>query len=449
MREIKGHKIDVSMVHDLKKIYDLIEYDGPILSHFKDSKGKNYFYLWVERYTNFNRWLIWKVDDLELHQYLMGKRSLRELVLSPTKEFIYVADIDSNLNYLNLIAADINDIPNEYIPDNDSLYELEFDGVHPYEKFIDEKNREFYFYSLKENSVFLKIENSDFKHGKFVGLAEINAFIASINSSYKNYIAVDFYNKFHGYFSDVSRLKSMLNSAQEVLDLRGVEFHQSSFEIGLAIDKVMIGSKLEDVKLRRWAYLILDRYNQDVIKLDYNNEEEIQRIMKIYSNEQRSMIYDPFIKLSKNKKIKFSYRENPFEKKYKPIKINEDKALKISPKSEKKIIEEEEKFELINALAWVRKGDKKITLTEDNTLFSRREGEYTYYLTSEDFIKEGFEIDIPNNIMVEVSSMENQIVMTAFINDKDFTVSSDDNKKAKSKLLKILFEELKENLQEW
>lgn len=447
MVELNGYKIDNSFIKNLNKVYDLIEYDGPILSHFIDNKKRNYFYLWVDRNNFFNRWLIWKVDDLELHKYLTGKTSLKDLLLAPTKDFIYVADIDSKLNYLNLIASDVTDIPAEYLPENESFFDLEFDYENPYQKFIDQKNREYYTEFLKENSVYLKIENQSTKQGRFISLSEITVFVNSVSSSYGGYVAVDFHKNFDNYFSDSKRLNSILKSVQEVLDPKGVEYVENSFEIGLAIDKSMIRSKIQDQNLRNWAISVLEKYKKDVIELDYNKDEEIERIIMNYSADERALIYDPLIRLSKNKKIKFLYRDKGQDKKYKIIKIKTEKALKLSPKPEK--IPDEKEYELINALVWARKSNK-IILTEENTLFAIRENEHPIYLKTEDFKKEGYDVDITESFKVEVSSNGNQIKMTAYINDKELNSSSEDSKIAKTKLIEKIYFELKEtNVKKW
>lgn len=442
MVELNGYKIDSSIIKNLHKVYDLIEYDGPILSHFVDNKNRNFFYLWVDKNNLFNRWLIWRVNDLELHRYLTEKMSLRDLLLAPTKDYIYIADIDSELNYLNFIASDIADLPNEYIPELESFFELEFDGEHPYSKYIDDKNREFYYWDLKEKSFYLKIENSDRKHGPFVGLSEINNFITSINSSYKSFLLVDFMKSFSNQISDRAKLSSIFNAAYESIDLRGVEFQQSSFEIGLTIDKTMIGSTFGESKMKSWAWVILEKYLKDVIELDYEKETEINRIINTYTEDQRSKIYSPLIKLSKDKKIKFSYRYKDIAhgKKYKVIYIKNDNAKKIVPKEVKEPNEPE--YELLNAILVVKKGETKVLLTDQNTLFSSRENESIFQINSEDFAREGLEISLNEDINVEANIVDNGFTMSAYIKGNLISTTSSNFKQTKTKLIKKLYQEL-------
>jgi hypothetical protein len=117
VEKINGYQLDQIPVpiNSLTKVSDLIEFDGPILSHFNDQKSKNYIFYWVDHDKVHNRWLIWKVDSHQLYKYLRKQISLKEFLLNPNKDFIYAADIDGQLNYQSVYAIELENINASYV----------------------------------------------------------------------------------------------------------------------------------------------------------------------------------------------------------------------------------------------------------------------------------------------------------------------------------------------
>lgn len=118
MEEIKGIKLDKFPLRNLAKKTDLIYFDGPLLSHFTSEYGDNYLYYWCDIDENFNRWLIFRVDQRSLSRYLLGELSLHELMRNPRDGFWYSVDIDDDLEYHNVQY--VHDLPDGYLPDADT-----------------------------------------------------------------------------------------------------------------------------------------------------------------------------------------------------------------------------------------------------------------------------------------------------------------------------------------
>lgn len=125
MEPVKGIKLNTFLLKKLRRIADLIYFDGPLLSHFKNEDGDSYLYYWCDVDENYNRWLIFRVAEEELKQYLLGKISLREIILDPVDGFVYSADIDNDLQYHNVYIIQPADLPETYFPEIDSFYEFE------------------------------------------------------------------------------------------------------------------------------------------------------------------------------------------------------------------------------------------------------------------------------------------------------------------------------------
>lgn len=107
---------------NMKKVCDILYYDGPLLSHFT-SDNENYLYYWVDVDIKFNRWLIFKIENETLESYYKNEKSLRDLILNPIDDFLFCADLDNMLTYSNVGIIYPQDLPKSYIPEEDSFFE--------------------------------------------------------------------------------------------------------------------------------------------------------------------------------------------------------------------------------------------------------------------------------------------------------------------------------------
>lgn len=107
------------------KVSDLIYFDGPLLSHFISPNGENYLFYWCDVDDLQNRWIIFRTDLLTIQNYVEKKISLKEIITHPTDDFVYIVDIDDELHYNHVQLLLANEIPAEYIPQNNSYFDFE------------------------------------------------------------------------------------------------------------------------------------------------------------------------------------------------------------------------------------------------------------------------------------------------------------------------------------
>jgi hypothetical protein len=124
MKTLKGFDIQFDF-SGFKKIADLIYFEGPLLSHYVSSKGDDYLFYWVDRSDSDNRWLVLRVSLASLQRYMAKDLSLRELIDSPNDGYLYSVDVDNDIDYHNVKLIQPADLPDEYLPANDSYYEFE------------------------------------------------------------------------------------------------------------------------------------------------------------------------------------------------------------------------------------------------------------------------------------------------------------------------------------
>lgn len=128
-----GEQIGKLPIEGLKTIEHLVYYDGPILSHSIDINGKNYMVYWVDRSNLLNRWMIFHVSEKSLLCFLEKKTTLGELLNKVS--LVFLVDIDDSYN--KIFIANVNDLPDSYLPEKDYYYELDVSEKYDYllEKF--------------------------------------------------------------------------------------------------------------------------------------------------------------------------------------------------------------------------------------------------------------------------------------------------------------------------
>jgi len=124
MKYLKGIALTEFPFKELDKVADLIYFDGPLLSLFRNDKGDQYFFYWCDNSENANRWLVYRVTDHEVTAYLSKRISLRDILLHPSDGLIFSVDIDDDLNYNNPLLLKPNDLPTSYIPSVNSTYKF-------------------------------------------------------------------------------------------------------------------------------------------------------------------------------------------------------------------------------------------------------------------------------------------------------------------------------------
>jgi len=339
MEQINGYSIGALPVNGLKKVSDLIEYEGPILSHFKDLKNKNYLFYWVDQSNDCNRWLVWKLEDDQLYKYLKGHLSLKELMEEPNKDFVYAVDIDANLKYKNVFAIELTDVPEVYRAEEASTYKYSVQAI--YNAFFDKYEANYYLPRLRELALFYTLEPYKNIYSKAVSTIDASNFLRKVTGSFLNFVEEDFLQNFQKDFTDGNRLKKIINQFREILIPRIVEAEYGSFKVGLSTDFI---KEVDKDTYKAWQRVILRKYKSEVVDVDYESEQELLEIVAKYSEESRKKIFAPYIEIlnNSNYKLKVTDYTRSFTKIYK--KVTSEKQNIILPKNYVEELENETKF---------------------------------------------------------------------------------------------------------
>jgi hypothetical protein len=125
MRAVVGAEIEKAQLGDLSKVADLIYFDGPLLSLFRNGEGENILYHWCDCDDHANRWIVFKIGDQELETFLKGKIPLRSLLEEPQEGFLYCIDLDDLAEQVSAVITSPKQLPAGYLPSLHSFYDDE------------------------------------------------------------------------------------------------------------------------------------------------------------------------------------------------------------------------------------------------------------------------------------------------------------------------------------
>jgi predicted flap endonuclease-1-like 5' DNA nuclease len=121
MDDVKGLVISKLGFKPLK-LGDFLFHEGPLVSHFVDSSNlkEHYLYKWCDSDALCNRWLIAKCSEDLLIDFLNNKITLRGIINA--NAFVYVMDLDDDLNEHSILIANTQDLPEAYLPTENSFF---------------------------------------------------------------------------------------------------------------------------------------------------------------------------------------------------------------------------------------------------------------------------------------------------------------------------------------
>jgi hypothetical protein len=351
-------------------VSDLIDFEGPLLVHYSYNE-KHALYYWVEGGTEYNTWLCFDVKLVDLYDYLYQNITLFELLKQKAHDIFFLVDIDEKFEYHNYRLVYGHTIPQDYMPDVESYYT--YDVPVFYQKLFTSLKNDEYIEVLRRRSLELIIKPNSASYGDTVSVEEAGQFLLNVNSSYKSFGACEFYNKFKGSFSNLDELAKTTKKLTNSLDPRITNSRQSSFHVSITTDVLVNGDiKQEYAEFKRQ---LSKQYEDEVLNIDLNKEEDIAKITEKYDEYSRKQIFEPLIKIINNPKYDFSVI-NKAENSTKTFnKINHLNKQKIVPKTPKNEPSKELKKVLVTITLELNENTDIATISKkdiaEGTLFSK------------------------------------------------------------------------------
>lgn len=120
---VDGLIIDKFPYENLRLVADLLYFDGPLLSYFKDNNNQHYLHYWCDTDESYNRWLVCKIPQRALSHFLTRQLTLPELIFASEPDSIYLVDMDEQLRYAHIVKTQLAKLPEDYLPNDDTYYD--------------------------------------------------------------------------------------------------------------------------------------------------------------------------------------------------------------------------------------------------------------------------------------------------------------------------------------
>jgi hypothetical protein len=116
---LRGEDIDGRAFPEFVWNADLIYFDGPLLSLFKQERGEDALFFWLDTDTRRHRWGVVDVDRRQLAAYLGGSLALREIIRSASEIFVFEATPKGRRS--KIVRMVPSALPPHYWPSEDSF----------------------------------------------------------------------------------------------------------------------------------------------------------------------------------------------------------------------------------------------------------------------------------------------------------------------------------------
>jgi hypothetical protein len=323
-------------IKGLEKIGDLINYDGPILSLFHDSKARRYLFYWVDSDDEGNRWLIWKVEDLDLYHYLNAQISLKDLIQCANNGYLFCVDIDDDLVYRNMSTLALEQVPIQYQPEDKSFYRLKLpEFAH---QFVEEYERSdnYYRFLMREKSLVFNISPNKLSFVKAVAANDAGGFLSKLSSSINAFVEQSFWTKYRDIIKSATEFSKLLREAKAILNPRLYGLRFGSFEVMVGLDTV---KKVAVDGFSDWQNALLMEYENNVVNVDYNDPSQLNKLVELYPEAAREKIYEPYIKIINNPHYDLVIKDKADKVVRKYLKVDKEKEEILVPV--KKSVQEE------------------------------------------------------------------------------------------------------------
>jgi hypothetical protein len=401
-----------------EKIEDLIYLDEPILTHLR-LNGKHYLLNLVETLKSSDIFLMFEVLEEEIYEYLTKRTSLRKLI-TRNQNMIYVIEQDFEGKIINTDITQSEFLDSEYLPHSKSFldYEPSYDSY--YYNFIKDFESQAYLLSLREDAFYLKFAPTNDKYSDTIGFNElVNNLLKNVSSSFKSFLKADFFCSFKEIKTDTRKLQSIFSKLSQDLDYRMVDLKFGSFEVGLAVDKVMKNS-IENSRVKEWAIGVGYKYKNLVLDEDYDRET-VDEILETYSEDERKKIFDPIFQITESPNFKLQVKTSK-NKEYSTIKLKDKSVISkiVPPKLKTQMLANDKEYEIVQVTTVVEKNkiNKSIKLGE-NTLFDSTDTTQVM-LTNKNFEKFGYKLNFKIELPLNISTQRNLIIVSTQFEGIDF-----------------------------
>jgi hypothetical protein len=123
---VSGTILPALPLSGLKRVRDLLYFDGPLLTEYVSSSGDNYLFYWCDCDESVNRWMVLRVSEANVLRLVNRFVPLDFVIPAGSKdEFVYLIDNSYSGNRTSSVKlVSLTDIPESYKPERGAYLEV-------------------------------------------------------------------------------------------------------------------------------------------------------------------------------------------------------------------------------------------------------------------------------------------------------------------------------------
>jgi hypothetical protein len=114
MMPLPGTLLPHSPLTAARWVRDLVSFDGPLLTEFRNQAGEPFLFSWCDRDDAANRWLAFRVQERDMIRFTMRSIGLRYLMENTVDGLLYVVDIDAEFRHHGCSVIAPTSLPEDY-----------------------------------------------------------------------------------------------------------------------------------------------------------------------------------------------------------------------------------------------------------------------------------------------------------------------------------------------
>ena len=345
----------------LKKPVSLVSFDRVVLSLFSNENNEQFLLYLFDSNDSYDDYLLWKVQTTDLYSFLHKGMSLRDVIISNTKEFLFLIrsdyenldNLDDSDNYQYVHQILLSEISEDWMPDEDSYWDFPI----PDEISVVLENfaQDNYVEMLRDKATYFIVEPRHRKYGTTVSSLDASGFLIKLTNSFLNFALFDFSTKFNYLFIGDNGFQNSQEQLKSSLVPRVAYAGYSSFEVALSVDSlnpILEGNE----EFFNWQNQIIKLYKEEIIDLNYGSISAIDTTIEKYPVKVRKQIFGPLFEIADNPHytVEVSDRRKTFRETIYPVDKETKKRITIS--SEEITEQEPEGLELMTFVMAVPQG---------------------------------------------------------------------------------------------
>lgn len=104
---------------ELKFVEDLLYYDGPLVSLYKNDQDENFLYWWLNNETHVQNWALLKLSQTTVDDFINKKKTCLETIKSAFECYLVCCVFEKDKSYNLVYSCSFEEILKDCLPKED------------------------------------------------------------------------------------------------------------------------------------------------------------------------------------------------------------------------------------------------------------------------------------------------------------------------------------------